>query len=434
MEYKQNIIKELEDYLIPGDSIDSITQKFKNELYERLMESSNSMLPSMPSSNPRNPNKNDHVLAIDFGGTNLKFAIFETYPSYVVRTMDTVELENKLVDLEFFDAIVTLILDRLNDKLFSFFNIDSDDGNHKKTIQVSITFSFPLDCDNHITAMGKDFILTNEVKNLSIIKILQSAFNRICKWNHLDKYFNFQINDTIINDSVAVHLTNNFINCSNNSNEEGKNISLILGTGINSSFELPYSILPKFKRNIKMHGDETVQNVLINSEIGFLGKDIIKSTPFDVFEDSKMPMPLENITSGKYLPAILKNVLNYYKLYPELTINFNGEMLVNIVDNRDIGVILSDFDIDFVRQIAKLIMKRGSIYTVAAILAINSLVDENSGSRVKRSESIKVGYVGSFLAYSEFYQNNINQYSNSVIDLQYLQDSSLFGAAIATSI
>lgn len=429
---KEEILYEIESKLIPTESLSSISHKFKQEIEERLTQSDNSMLPSFLKKSTLqsyNSRKSDSILAIDFGGTNLKFAIFKTYPSYSIQYMNSMTVQNKLVDLKFFNNIVETIILEIND-YFMTQRITSKD------ISISITFSFPLNSNNEITAMGKDFILTDEIKGKSIDKVLQSAFNKFAMI-HLNGKFNFWVNENIINDSIAVHLTNKYIRDETNdvkNKNKNKKISLILGTGLNTCFEVPFAKLPNFKKQYTTNSDnQNNDEVIINSELGFLGTDIIKlCEEFDVVSTLKMPMPLENITSGNYLPEILKRILNYYHIYPELTINFDGEMFCQLIEGEDIKSMLSDVDIGFIREIALIVLERASIYIVGAIEAIHMFVNdnENNNNKLNENKRINIGYVGSFLAYGKTYQEMIGKHSKGKINLQFLPDSSLIGAAV----
>lgn len=434
---KEEILYEIESKLIPTESLSSISHKFKQEIEERLIHSENSMLPSFLKKSTHqsyNPHKSDSILAIDFGGTNLKFAIFKTYPNYSIQYMNSMTVQNKIVDLKFFNNIVETIILEIND-YFMTQQISSKD------ISISITFSFPLNSNNEITAMGKHFVLTDEIKGKPIDKILQCAFNKFAMI-HLNGKFNFWVNENIINDSIAVHLTNKYI-CDKNNDVKNKNknkqISLILGTGLNTCFEVPFAKLPNFKKQFTTtitNDNANNDDVIINSELGFLGTDIIKlCEEFDVVSTLKMPMHLENITSGNYLPEILKRILNYYHIYPELTINFDGEMFCQLIEGEDIKSMLSDVDIEFIRDIALIVLERASIYIVGAIEAINLFVNTNEKNKKREASNnenkrINIGYVGSFLAYGKTYQELIDKHSKGHINLQFLPDSSLIGAAV----
>ena len=441
MEYsereKQKFLSDIESKLIPKVSFGLIVDGFKNELKERLIHSDNSMLPTFLKKNSKPVCANDDhdkiILAIDFGGTNLKFALFKSYPTYSIQYSNIMEIENKLVNIPFFDNIVRTVVLQLNDYFLTNYHIFKSHSG--KDISVSITFSFPLNQNNEITVMGKTFVLTDEIKGQPIDDILQKAFDKYSA-SYMNGKFKFWINKNIINDSIVVHLTNKYSRgheneiITNEENEDDTMISLILGTGLNVCFEVPFSSLPDFKKPV-MEGiyANKKNNVIINSEIGFLGSDIIQLNPgFDMVSSLEIPMPLENVTAGNSLPKILKRILEFYQIYPEMIINFDGKMFCQLVDGQDIKSMISGIDMDFIRQIALIIIKRASLYLVAAIYAIHDFIHLNGSSKIDKT--IKIGYVGSFLAHGKTYQAMIDQYSCGKIQLQFLPDSSLIGAAI----
>ncbi|CCK69090.1 hexokinase KNAG_0B06640 [Huiozyma naganishii CBS 8797] len=427
---KSEILAELEKEFIPSESLETIADKLKEELQERLQCSANSMIPSHLRSEPTSGAGGaggDLLLAIDFGGSNLKFVLFQQLlnGTYSTKYMKSFAVENKYVDLKFFDRIVEQILGDVEDYLHEYQTCRSNENHRVLTVPVSVTFSFPLDTHNCVSVMGKNFHLTPLVKCTPLDKILQGAFNTSCIKLKLDKSFKFKISKNIINDSIAVHLTNKFTPSVEHDQE--RNISLILGTGLNSCFEVPHCTLPKFKRNPKYGDEDGTQNVIVNSELGFLGADVIRATQFDVFPTATLPMPLESITAGNALPFVLKNILEFYKIYPELTIKFNGQVFIDILECRDPKLVFNGVDVDFLRNIIKIIVRRGSIYLTAALKAVDSMIGGCEGP-------ITVGYTGSFLAYSKFYQDQINHYSRGTISLEYMENSSLIGAAIASKI
>lgn len=477
------VINELRKILLPKQQLKSISENFRNEIVDRLNNSPDSMLPSSLNILRLYKNNNDllhpynhnKILAIDFGGTTLKIAVIKTYPVLCIDYLHTLEVKEKYVDSQFFEKIIQLIIDELNDKFFDFF-YDNDLINNKiLNIPVSITFSFPLNSNFEITSMGKGFTLSDEIKDINFLTFLQNIFDKVSLQNTIHDSFAFTIKDNlIINDSIAVHLTNTYIKqfpaatffidshpsilASSSSilaNSDGNSISFILGTGINASFELPLEDLPKFKQmeliksknNCPFENDSTV---VINSEIGFLGKNCIDLTKFDYYpSDPSKLMPLEYITSGKYIPSILVRILKEYPIicprlarFYDLESFLDGAMfgkLANIQDDFDLQEVTSEIkqktaidtelDIRWLSKISKIIIQRASIYIVAALLEIDSLM-----SKYKKSyyHKIDIGYVGSTLAFSKYYQHEITRISNGIINLVFLQDSSLFGAAIST--
>lgn len=420
MIYEIDILTELRQLLIPKQPVEKLTEEIYEELVERLHKSTVSMivcrrLPKRVGSCEKLPpaESRTKTLAIDFGGTRLKFAII-SMPDCHIEFQDAFNLEHKVVNFEFFYAIVRIICLRVNKYLIGMA------GNNK--FSASIAFSFPLNSRNEIVTMGKGFTLSPEIKGVSVLNILETSFEKVLNF-YKECNFEVEMRD-IINDSVAVYLTSKFFS-------QDLSLSLILGTGINSCFELPFSSIPQFKRPAEhIAGDHSDFNFLINAEAGFLGSSTINITDFDLHNDSKCDMPLEYVSAGKWLPLTLKTILEHYNILNTVGEALDGELLIDIVEGLPVGGAISSTDNEFVliREISRILLQRGAIYIVATVLAIARLTN-----RVDRG-TIDVGYVGSFLANSKFYRRQIELYGKGIIKLHYLNDSNLLGAAIATYI
>ncbi|CCF58572.1 hypothetical protein KAFR_0E04210 [Kazachstania africana CBS 2517] len=452
---EDQILSELTELMIPKASVKQLTEEFAFQLEERLMKSHESMLPSNLSYTgvvaedrskfyklPYNHNK---ILSVDFGGTTLKFAIIKTYPIASILYIEEFEInENKIVNLNFFKIIIERILLRLtslnygnvNDSnchnntnlLFNYF-FDNDIINNKLlNIPVTITFSFPINSDFKITSMGKGYQLTDEIKSMNIVELFQNLFDFYTEKFQVHNTFKFSVDNNIINDSIAVHFANKLAKKENNRSSE-KLISLILGTGINSCFELPIKKLPAFKQeqiiskfseyldtDMKTIDEDNI-NVILNSEVGFLGKDIVNLTNFDYQQGkNELFMPLEFTTSGNYVPKILKKILVHYNILPidELE-KIDGKFITNELSKNFDGIIA---------KICQILIKRASIYIVSVIFAIESMINDHT-------RIINVGYIGSFLQFCQFYQEEIVRVSNGLVRLNFLRNSSIIGSSIA---
>lgn len=426
------ILEELKQIFIPREPISWISSKILNELYGKLQNSKNSMLTSgiYPhdsanelSSYIDNWESNDHILAIDFGGTQLKIAIV-SIPDFKIIYNDEIGYSTTKVDLNFFENVACWICSHLLDYL-STLNIISE-----PSIHVATTFSFPLNDNNEIITMGKGFTLSDEIIGENINDILQLSFDKELAKKAQYK-FDIQVRE-IINDSVAVYLTSKFIT-------KNTSFSFILGTGINSCFEIPIAFLPKSKRNIALtntilHKEDIETSsklnntkIIINAEAGFLGSHIIKPTMFDYHNEGHLfDMPLEYVSAGKYLPIVLENILRYYNLIlPDTTTEFTGQLFYRIQEGEAKDII-AEQDIVLAQNITKLLIERAAIYIVASLKAINYFIDQND------TKGFKVGFVGSFLAHSEYYKNKITSLSDDQVQMEFLDNSNLIGAAIAT--
>ena len=476
-------MKEIRKQLLPKQQFRVISQDLRKELSERLNTSTESMLPSTlniirlykDNNDLLHPYNHNKILAIDFGGTTLKIAVIKTYPTLCIDFLHTLDIQERHVDSKFFENIIQTMIDEMKDKFFDFF-YDNDLINNKIIkIPVSITFSFPLNSKFQITSMGKGYILSDEIKNLNFLQFLQQTFDKVRDKNTIKESFAFIIKDNlIINDSIAVHLTNTYIkqfptvtfftdsypsipasSSSTLANSSGNSISLILGTGTNASFEIPFNRLPELKRdeinkaktNLPFEDDSTV---VMNAEMGFLGSNCIDLTEFDYCPPKgAKPMPLEYISSGRYISSILVKILKKYPmLEPTLAKQENVEDIIdgvifgklsNMQDNFDLNDLTTQLHKKYniteqlhlipLSRVAKIIIQRSAIYVVAAILEIDALV---SKYKVGAYHKISIGYIGSTLAFNKYYRDQIEKISNGRIELVLLQDSSLFGAAIST--
>lgn len=417
------IIEEVRQMLIPNQSVDEISERFKIELQNRLMKSKRSMLPSGLFNYQPSKRKIDdklRYLAIDFGGTRLKIAILSILADKEIKIyfQDDIEITARIVNQAFFHDIVEWICQSLYKKVPDISEL---------ILLASTTFSFPLNSKNEIITMGKGFTLADDIKNVSLKVTLYNAFDHIIKSNVNMNNMNIIVCD-FINDSVAVHLANRFSSFDNTS-------SLILGTGINSCFDLPVTSLPDFKKSTLTEypstSDIDEKKVLINSEIGFLGKNIINLSQYDW--DSNSPvlfMPMEFISAGKYISLSLQKHLLAYQIITENSdIIFNGELFCKILTKSSIGII-KDEHLDIASQIAKLYIDRASIYVVSLLKAICSF--SNDHNNYSTDKTFRIGYVGSFLEHCKYYQDRIFQVSGGNIQLELCENSNLIGAAVAT--
>lgn len=413
MECQHDILKDLGQLLLATQSVDELVEDFTSELKKSLTNSDTSMLFSgtvtqnafkkMESSR----DFNSKILAIDFGGTKLKFGII-TMPDCKIQFRDEFNLDSARVDLSFFDNITNKICvglqDFLKDKIGA-------------CLKVSVTFSFPLNRSNEIVTMGKGFFMSDEIKGISALRIIGESFKRALK-KHEEYLFNIEMG-LIINDSVAVHLTGKFLH-------EGQEVSLIVGTGINTCFEIPFWQLPENKRPNYTEYSATLK-AIINAEAGFLGSGMINITPFDSPSDLDCYMPLEFVTAGKWLPLALQKILRHYNYFqPELT-SIDGQLLVAIVEGN-VKLNVDQACMKFVCEVCKMLLERGAFYLTVTLLAISRLIGHDKNS------ILQVGYIGSFLENSSYYQQQVKKFSNGMIKLRFSNDSNLIGPAIATYI
>ncbi|CDF91473.1 unnamed protein product [Zygosaccharomyces bailii CLIB 213] len=404
-----SFLEHLREQLIPHQPLKDVSKKFLAELKRNLQKSERSMLASglVPSwQSITGANKpGARILAIDFGGSTLKFALVYM-PKCEILFQDRFDIVTKVVDQKFFDVLLSWISLKLNEYFAS-------NGTRVTKLPVSVTFSFPLNERDEIITMGKGFDMAPEIQGRSVKDLIRSSFDRILQ-TLPSPHFGVEMCD-VINDAVAVYLASKFM-------YKNQSISLILGTGVNSCFELPLELMPLTNKPMK---NAPNCNCLVNVEAGFLGAKFINITPFDDHDDGERFMPLEDITSGKWLPMALANIAKEYDIKGLDSRNIDGELFVAIADGRYSGTLDSD-NLELACEISRMLIRRAAFYVVAMLLAVGSLV--NGGS----DTVIEVGYVGSFLANCLYYQEQISIFAGNDIRFQFLHDSNLLGAAVAT--
>ncbi|AET37396.1 hexokinase Ecym_1144 [Eremothecium cymbalariae DBVPG len=399
----------LQEFKVSEDlDVDKLSRLVSRELGIRLINSSTSMLTSgiIPGSfkDTKDRGNNHYILAIDFGGTTCKSAIISRHEFKIVD-VHTFDVPFRVLDTFFFDTIIQSVCgwvyEYTGDRLFHF--------------QVGITFSFPLNSRNEITTMGKGFTMTEEVCNISVQTLIQRSFCHVLARN---KKYGFKVSLCgVINDSVAVFLTNKVIYGNNDT-------VMILGTGLNFCFTLPYEMIPKSKLPVNYRKGDWV---LINSEAGFLGSGYLPLGRFDQHHTEKSApyMPLEYLASGKWIPKSLENALCSSGKLPSKNIVFNGELICDILDaiNRD----LFGADFEMIQEITRLLIDRAAIYIYAVIKGIYRFRD---GHDIEKP--IVIGFTGSFLHYCKYYYKKLLEVSGGMVRYNFLPDSNLLGAAIHT--
>lgn len=111
----------------------------------------------------------------------------------------------------------------------------------------------------------------------------------------------------IVNDSTAALLSEAYIN-------EATRFSLILGTGVNIAAHLPIPTISREKYGIRPKGwFDKASHVVVNTELGMFGKDILPITRWDRMLTANHPrpefQPLEHLVSGYYLGEMCRYIL-----------------------------------------------------------------------------------------------------------------------------
>jgi len=146
--------------------------------------------------------------------------------------------------------------------------------------------------------MGKGFLAAEGLLGQDLGEIIKDACGR--------KGLHVQLS-SIVNDSSATLLSEAY-------HTSSARFGLILGTGVNIAAHLPVAIIGSSK-----FGDrpdswyEKASHVIVNTELGMFGKDILPLTRWDKLLNEAHPrpdfQPLEHMVSGYYLGEICRLAL-----------------------------------------------------------------------------------------------------------------------------
>lgn len=149
-----------------------------------------------------------------------------------------------------------------------------------------------------LLGMGKGFLATNGLLGQDLGELIRFA----CKKQGL----NVQLT-AIVNDSSATLLSQAYVHGSTH-------FGLILGTGTNIAVHLPVSAFSRVKYGNRPESwFEFADHVIVNTELGMFGKDILPLTRWDELLNANHPrpefQPLEHLLSGFYLGEICRHAI-----------------------------------------------------------------------------------------------------------------------------
>ncbi len=143
--------------------------------------------------------------------------------------------------------------------------------------------------------MGKGFLASSGLIGQDLGEIIRLA----CK----NRGLNVEL-AAIVNDSAAALLSEAYIN-------SATRFSLILGTGVNIAVHLPVPTIggPKYGNRSEAWFDKA-SHVIVNTELGMFGRDVLPMTRWDVDLNDSHPrpdfQPLEQLVSGFYLGELVR--------------------------------------------------------------------------------------------------------------------------------
>lgn len=457
-EVKQAIMSYLKIHEIEKN-FDTITREFENSIHESLQKSQNCMLPCFNVVCDSNCLPDEYYAVIDIGGSTLRISVIkfleENKAECIINKSWVIFDDNKHLDQQFFEWIAgnfkSLIANDMKVLL----------ENSRGSMKVGITWSFPLlqiEAPNRavVSDLGKGFSVCLEFKGKDLKDIFEESFTR----------FGLDIEIyAIINDSVSGFVAGSYL--------INSKLGLVQGTGVNSCFfvdkeKLSYGKIGFLKPNF---GGE---KILVNAEASFLGYHLFphiseadkEMNPlWDVISEQELPyphmttgdygvfQPLEVITSGRYIPEIIRRIFMKtmdmekhseggaeYSLSAELL----GELCLSDDDDDDDEVrgklctalqleYISKDEIGILKIITEVVIHRASIVLasyIIAMLRVSGHID---------TDILTISVVGSMLQHFPRYKETVLEilgnkkhiYKLPNITFGFVEDSSIYGAAIA---
>ncbi|KAG0687274.1 hypothetical protein C6P40_002573 [Pichia californica] len=461
-----NIQVELNEYLNIGkikNDFDTITLNFEESIYQALNISDNCMLPcfNVVCDKQLLSQPTGSFAVIDIGGSTLRVSVVKFLDGNnahcIVNKSWTIEDSNKHLDRSFFKWIAFNFASLINDDLRN--ELKNNDGN----IKVGITWSFPIiqnESSNRgiVSDLGKGFSISDEFKGKDLKDIFENCFQ--------NNGISIKIY-SIVNDSISVFVTGAYFN--------NAKIGLVQGTGVNSCFLIDQSTLGEKKRGILKNTKDDKQ-LLINSEASFLGshlhdyicnadkkmnqnwnlmgdEDIIPphltTDKYGVFQ------PLEVLTSGRYIPEIVRRIMverlcknslisidetkSMYSLSAEFLASLyqrhdRTEFKEELEELLSIGNLnLKSEDLNMLKIITETVILRASLILSSYIIALVRVM------KFTKLPELEISVIGSMLQFFPNYKETVLDILETEskkgdfpqISFDFIKDSSIYGASIA---
>ncbi|OAR00828.1 hypothetical protein LLEC1_03798 [Akanthomyces lecanii] len=300
----QDFLKEAEAALlgpVSGDGLVKLSVDLRKQFFDALQTDGESMLPSYSHQLPTGQ-EHGQYLALDVGGSTLRVALVKlsgrssgASSDGDIVSMRSFKITRDIKDLEgmaFFNWMAARIKETLSSSL-------KQDTVTEKPIPVALAWSFPIEQTSlgggKFGRMGKGF--------LADVGLLGQDLGDIIKKASENEGLNVEL-QAILNDSSACLLSRAY-------SHPSTRFGLILGTGVNIAAYMPVSTMDRAKFGVRPTGwfDEA-SHVIVNTELGMFGTDILPLTRWDkiLLKDHPRPdfQPLEYLVSGMYLGEIVR--------------------------------------------------------------------------------------------------------------------------------
>lgn len=436
------------------DRLDEIIDKLRDSVKNMMQdETSGSMLASCITRLPSGEEKGT-FLSVDLGGSTARVAFIRLYGKNEHETLykASYPVSNEIKSYTgkgFFLWIAGKIQIGIDYAISqNWLNEDYDD------LITGISWSFPfkqLSVDRGcIQAMGKGYGVTDEIMNWDLKESFEWA----------TKELGIRINvKAIVNDTTASLISYAY-------GDPTTNLSLILGTGINSCgmYELSSFSESKLKG---LHFEEGASYCLVNTESSMFGAGIIPDTCWDEEIDrcNERPgyQPLEQKVSGRYIGEIsrliirdlVRNGLLCNGVMPEgfevpygFKSSVMSDMEQEMINNRPDEVRniflnanpienpsenFTDNDLKLISSVITSVSTRAAALTAATLVALATLLPESVTQCTIAYDGTMVEKYPNFRQRCQDYLDTLGAPRGRKLILKPSTESSLLGPAIASA-
>ncbi|PNS15792.1 hypothetical protein CAC42_4244 [Sphaceloma murrayae] len=404
-EYLSGVRQAFTSHLSPS-ALKALSSQLQQDFHTKLKSSDISFLPSFHHTLPTGSERGT-FLALDVGGSNFRLALI----SLNTRSHPTEDAQTRVLHTLTFPitasvrtlrghAFFTWMSQRIAEMLSSAPSITASfTASHP--LQMGLAWSFPIHSTSqrsgYLLDMGKGFSATIGVQGQDLGDLIM----RPCLEAGLPVHL-----ATVVNDGSASLLSQAY-------RQPTTRMSLILGTGTNSSVYLPISALDKAKFGSRPEAWwRHAQRVCVNTELSMHGRNVWPMTRWDRELDRahERPgfQPFEHFVGGRYLGEIVRLVLVdavaevglFDGIVPEGLEKAYGldsgvlaalEAETGFEDaKRDFGHVaglqrgLTRREAELVREVAALVSGRAAAYEAAAVHALWEMRGRAEGTEKSR--------------------------------------------------
>ncbi|KAK5995178.1 Hexokinase-1 [Cladobotryum mycophilum] len=478
----QQFLKDSETALlgpVSGNGLNELSSNLRKQILEGLREDLPCMLPSYSHQLPKGV-ESGQFLALDVGGSTLRVALVELRSNGegVENTSEIISMRSFRIGREIKDLEGMAFFEWMGARIEETISATLDrEHSPENPLPLALAWSFPIEQTSlgggRLQAMGKGF--------LADIGLVGQDLGDIVKRACRSQSFHVELR-AILNDSSACLLSRAYSHTSTR-------FGLILGTGVNIAAYLPVNSIGRVKfgeRPASWYDEAT--HVIVNTELGMFGKDILPLTRWDrqLLKEHPRPdfQPLEHMVSGMYLGEIARLIIveaihtagllggvvppslkELYSLGTDTISMIEGDTSADLAaaiqlfsERHPSSYIPTTSDLEAIKSIASFVSVRSSALAATCVYTLWDLrlegerefissLPESSPRRQAAEEDLKlekttVAFNGSVIENYPGYLTSCQRYINELIaskglpeprsiELVSAKESSLTGAAVA---